>query len=430
MTLVCYHTDDSSIMGVGSSLSTEASDIVLRESNGHNSESRNNNKTTTGSISLRSYSKLSQISDTLLETHRYTKRLTVLCPGCEPDWLSPEVHGLFMRLGDLPHLEEVVLNCVGLLEVAFPISLLKVLLEACPNLQSLELDDVALGCGSHANNDVVDLAILIQRLATRTRTGGHFREFRIFGCLSDDALTTGGPSSHSLLDPLWASMAYLERVEIDAVDDGLLGTVSSTTMQKIAQSSTLKHFHLHGFLLDDPCLTQFASAMQDNMVLQDLSLDLLAKSIGPGALALSHSLRINQHLQKLHISLAHPTWNDDVFFRALAIDLTTDCTLQSLIIGTCAIVSDETAHYFVEMMQYNHTLQVLQLSRYKGLWKSHLHYYLKLNSQRRGYFHSNFCSLLKDEWVEDGLIPIRDDIHGIFYFLLMNPVLLSSAVAC
>ena len=140
-------------------------------------------------------------------------------------------------------------------------------------------------------------------------------------------------------------------------------------------------------------------------------------------MALADALRTNCTLQTLRLSLTH-AWNDNAFFHALATALTYNGTLKSLIIGTCAVISDSIAHAFVDMLAQNHALEVLQLSRYKGVWKPHFCYYLKLNSQRRGYFHSQFGSLCKQIWIEEAVIPVRDDLEGIFYFLQMNPMLL------
>jgi hypothetical protein len=209
-------------------------------------------------------------------------------------------------------------------------------------------------------------------------------------------------------------------VELDAVDDGLLGSIQASTVGHLARSKTLKQFHLNGFALDNECLVQLAEALECNTSLEDLSLDLYSVGHpGKGAFSLAESLRVNQHLKRLHLSISH-SWNDEAFLNALANALRTDCTLESLIIGTCGIIRDSTAKVFAEMMEKNYTLELLQLSRYSGEWKPVLAYYLLLNSQRRGYFHSNYGLICKKQWVE-GLVGVRDDLDGLYYFLQMNP---------
>lgn len=365
-------------------------------------------------IHLRSHSNLSVLA-TRLENQgwAHTEKLIVVCPGCEPDWTSPEVTTLFSALQHVRQLQELKLNCVGLLDVAFPLRLLKDVVEnTAGSLRALELDDVALT--TQDEKEVLALAQAIEQKAAK----GQLSELRLFGCLADDTLH---PSSASL-DPLWASLATLKRVELDAVDDGLLGSIQASSVGHLARSTTLEHFHLNGFALDNDCLLQLADALEHSTSLVDLSLDLYSVGHpGQGAFALAESLRVNTHLKRLHLSISH-AWNDEAFLKALAGALSTDCTLESLIIGTCAVIRDTAAQAFAEMMAQNCTLQNLQLSRYNGEWKQVLTYYLLLNSQRRGHFHENYVSLPRKEWI-DGLIRVRNDLDGLYYFLQMNPSL-------
>ncbi|CAB9528833.1 expressed unknown protein [Seminavis robusta] len=210
---------------------------------------------------------------------------------------------------------------------------------------------------------------------------------------------------------------------MDAVEDGLLGGVTPSTLQCLAQSTTLEQLHLHGVILHDTCLTQLALGLGNrSTALKDLSLDLLAG----GSLPLAQALGATTTLQRLHLTLTH-SWTDATFLKALAQALShSRGSLLTVKIGTCAVLDDATAAVFVEMLQHhNHVLEELQLGRYRGIWKPHLTYYLKLNRQKRGYFHANFTRLTKQRWIEEGLIPVRHDLEGIFYFLQMNPILLS-----
>jgi hypothetical protein len=363
-------------------------------------------------IHLRSHSNIDLLSARLRGSAcSNTEKLIVVCPGCEPNWTSPEIKTLFVDLRHVGNLRELKLNCVGLLDVAFPLQLLKDVVEnTSSKMQSLELDDVALT--TRNEEEVLALAKAIQAKAA----SGQWTEFRLFGCLADDTLR---PSA-AALDPLWASLATLQRVELDAVDDGLLGNIKASTVGHLVRSKTIQHFHLNGFALDNDCLVELAEALECNTRLEDLSLDLYSVGHpGKGAFALAESLRMNQHLKRLHLSISH-SWNDECFLKAVANALTTDCTLESLIIGTCGMIRDSTAKAFAEMMVRNYTLELLQLSRYSGEWKPILTYYLLLNSQRRGYYHSNYGVLCKKQWVE-GLVGVRDDLDGLYYFLHMNP---------
>lgn len=364
-------------------------------------------------IHLRSHSNLRFLSSRLeAQAYGQTQQLIVVCPGCEPDWRSPEVTSLFRAFTHVTRLQELKLNCVGLLDVPFPLRLLQQVIESCPSsLRSLELDDVALSGVSPA--EVTDLAQAMERKAA----SGELTQFRVFGCLADDTLHSG------CLDPLWSSTAGLRRVELDAVDDGLLGSIQAATVGRLVRSQTLEHFHLNGFALDNDCLVELADALQHNTSLVDLSFDLYSVGHpGQGGFALAEALRGNQHLKRLHLSISH-AWNDEDFLQALAQALTTDCTLESLIIGTCAVIRDSTAQAFCEMMAQNCTLQQLQLSRYNGEWKPLLVYYVSLNSRRRGYFHANYgTDLPRWEWVE-GLIQNSGDLDALYYFIHMNPSL-------
>jgi hypothetical protein len=96
-----------------------------------------------------------------------------------------------------------------------------------------------------------------------------------------------------------------------------------------------------------------------------------------------------------------------------------------LIIGAISVITDTTAQAFAEMLFTNTVLELLQLSRYKGEWKPTLHYYLKLNSQGRGYFLQHFERLSRNHWVE-ALVNVREDLDGNFYFLQLNPLLCST----
>lgn len=369
-------------------------------------------------IHLRSHSNLDVLNARLAsQAWAHAQNLTVVCPGCEPDWTSVEITTLFQSLRHIPRLQHLKLNCVGLLDVAFPLRLLtQVLTHTSATLQSLELDDVVLTTTTTTTATPSQAVVVVTELVTAIQQR-QLSEFRLFGCLADDTLQQ--PSS--LLDPLWASLASLKRVELDAVDDGLLGSIQAETVGQLARSTTLQHFHLNGFALDNECLLQLADALQHNTTcLEDLSLDLYSVGQpGTGAFALAESLRINSHLKRLQLSISH-AWNDETFLKAIARALSTDCTLQSLILGTCAVIRDSTAHAFAEMMVQNCTLERLQLSRYAGEWKPILSYYLLLNRQQRGYFHKNYGSLSRRAWME-GLDRVRDDLDGLYYFLQMNP---------
>lgn len=363
-----------------------------------------------------------------------TEQLIIVCPGCEPDWSTPEVQSLFEAIGSgLEQLQTLKLNCVGLLDVAFPLRLLTILLQACPRLQVLDMDDVAVSVSSV--DEVSELVHAIeQRQQSTTNSSTNTKlppltKFRLFGCLANDTLESllqqqqqqsDNPIS---LDPLWASLSTLESVELDAVDDGLLGSISATSMQQLTSSRTIQTLHLNGYVLENDSLDVMAASLTTNTTLTDLSFDLY--SLGhPGheAFALAEALRCNQHIETLHLTISH-AWNDDTFLQALATGLATDCTLKALTIGTCAKITDTTAQAFADMTVSNYALEKLQISTYHGSWKSVYLHYTGLNRKGRGFFHSNFGSLSRKEWVDKGLVPFAEDINVLFYYLQMNPML-------
>jgi len=400
-------------------------------------------------LNLRSHSNVTKITQQICEATLFatTQSLTVVCPGCEPDWNLLAVQGLFQAVAALPHLAEFKLHCVGLLQVAFPIHLLTTVLtresDSTTNgsvgngIQVLDLNDVVLTAATQEEVDT--LAHVISHKAT------NLKEFRLFGCLADDLLThnnNNGSNNNNnnnnntaiQMDPLWAALATLQRVEIDAVDDGLLGGIQSSTVQTLAHSTTLQQFHLNGFCLDNDCLVALAEGLSNTNThnnnhttkFTDLSFDLYSVDHpGQGAFLLTDALQSNTTLEKLHLSISH-AWNDDKFLQAMAAALSTHCTLKSLIIGTCAHIRDTTAQAFCQALASNYVLEFLQLSRYKGPYKALLQYYLKLNAQKRGYFHAHFGSnhLSRERWIREALIPVRDDVDALYYFLHMNPMML------
>ena len=364
-------------------------------------------------LSLRSTTNLEHLvtSTTSLSSELSTcQRLVVVCPGCEPDWSLPSVTDLFVALSKLPELEEVKLNCVGLLDVAFPVHLLTRILLA-PNLGILELDDIALS--ANGTEDFEDLSDAIRQHET-------LQEFRLFGCLAGEAV-----ESQQSLDPLLKAVSTLKLVEIDAVDDGLLGGIQGETLRVMGHSSSLQKLHLNGFSLNNNCVESLSESIANNTSLEDVSFDLYCGAPGKGAFSLCDALRFNQHLLRLHISISHD-WNQDAFLMAMADSLKTNCTLKSLIVGAISVISDNAAKAFAEMLLQNTVMELLQLSRYKGDWKPTLHYYLKLNSQGRGHFLQHCEEIPRKEWVEV-LAKSGGDLDVNFYFLQLNPLLCSTA---
>ena len=366
-----------------------------------------------------------------------TERLIVVCPGCEPDWTSPQVQTLFDAIGQLQCLTSLTFNCVGLLDVALPLPLLTKIVRNCPRLQELDLDDVLLSISSAEEVDELVQALqqrqqpLTQSVPTPSVTLlKPLTKFRLFGCLSNDTLhllqrqQPHDDTSMISLDSLWAALTTLELVALDAVDDGLLGSISAASVQQLTESKSIHTLTLNGFVLDNDCLEGMASSLSTNTTLKHMSFALY--SLGnPGqgaAFFLTDALRRNQHLDSLHISMSH-AWNDDTFMQSLANALVTDCTLKSLTIATCAQITDTTGEAFAKMTASNHVLKILELSTYHGPWKSNYLYYTQLNRQRRGYFHANSESISKQEWVEQGLLPVVEDTNALYYFLHMNPAL-------
>ena len=365
-----------------------------------------------------------------------TERLIVVCPGCEPDWTSPQMQALFDAIGQLQCLTSLTFNCVGLLDVALPLPLLTKIVKNCPQLQELDLNDVLLSISSA--EEVEELVQALQQRQQQLSESTHttpitllqpLTKFRLFGCLSNDTLhllyrqRQDGTSMISL-DSLWTVLATLEFVELDAVDDGLLGSISAASVQQLTASKSIHTLTLNGFVLDNDCLDGMATSLSTNTTLQHLSFALY--SLGhPGqgaAFFLTEALRRNEHLDSLRISMSH-AWNDATFMQSLASALATDCTLKSLTIATCAQITETTGEAFAKMMASNHALEILELSTYHGPWKSNYLYYAQLNRQRRGYFHANSESISRKEWVEQGLLPVVEDTGALYYFLHMNPAL-------
>jgi len=349
-----------------------------------------------------------------------TSRLVVMCPGCEPDWNSTEIQSLFDSIGRLPHLHELQLKCLGHVDVALPLRLLTLLLRKSLRLQSLDLDDVALSISSVEEVEDFEKTIK-QRQASQHQIS--LSKFRLFGCWSDHTEELMQSSPFSSLNPFWSALSMIERVEVDAIEVGLLGSISALTLQHLITSPSLKALCLKRVALNCHCVEIMASPLRTNTTLRDLSVDVHTDKDAVHALA--DALRDNNHLEKLNLNMSPIRNHDSGLLQVLAQALSCkDCTLKCLTIQAAAIpILDETAHAFVKMMESNFELQHLQLSSYQGKWKPIYQYYATLNQHGRGYFHRHYSSLSKRKLVEKALVPAVDSASLLYYFLHMNPTL-------